>query len=134
MVSPVRRTLGPCPSSVAPSQEGEQGAGLRSRGLTGRRLCGLPAAQIHVERSVKELILEAREATRQLTQDLGRVPTESDLARHLGVSGADLREAQRAEMAFQPSSHLVIGGAVTGTGLSPRRLSSTPIPRPRWPG
>src|ERR1039457_4539404 len=60
--------------------------------------------QIHVKRSVKELMLEARAAARQLTQDLGRVPTESDLARHLGVSGADLREAQRAEMAFQPSS------------------------------
>jgi RNA polymerase sigma-B factor len=60
--------------------------------------------QVHVKRSVKELMLEVREATRQLTQDLGRVPTESDLARHLGVSGADLREAQRAEMAFQPSS------------------------------
>ena len=60
--------------------------------------------QVHVKRSVKDLILEAREATRQLTQDLGRVPTEADLARHLGVSSADLREAQRAEMAFQPSS------------------------------
>jgi RNA polymerase sigma-B factor len=60
--------------------------------------------QIHVKRSVQELILEAREAAGQLTQDLGRVPTESDLARHLGVSGADLQEAQRAEMAFQPSS------------------------------
>jgi RNA polymerase sigma-B factor len=59
---------------------------------------------VHVTRSVQELIMEAREATRQLTQDLGRVPTESDLARHLGVSGADLREARRAELAFRPSS------------------------------
>ena len=60
--------------------------------------------QIHVKRSVKDLMVEAREATRQLTQDLGRVPAEADLARHLGVSGADLQEARRAEMAFQPSS------------------------------
>jgi RNA polymerase sigma-B factor len=60
--------------------------------------------QIHVKRSVKELVLDVREATRQLTQDLGRVPSESDLARHLGVSGDDLRDAQRAEMAFQPCS------------------------------
>ena len=59
---------------------------------------------VHVKRSVQELILEARKATTQLTQDLGRVPTESDLARHLGVSGADLREAQRAELALRPSS------------------------------
>jgi RNA polymerase sigma-B factor len=59
---------------------------------------------VHVKRSVQELILEAREATTQLTQDLGRMPTESDLARYLGVSHADLREAQGAELAFRPSS------------------------------
>lgn len=60
--------------------------------------------QIHVKRSVQELILSMRAATGQLTQDLGRTPTESDLARHLGVSRDHLREAQRAELAFQPSS------------------------------
>jgi RNA polymerase sigma-B factor len=60
--------------------------------------------QVHVKRSVKELMLEVREASRQLTQDLGRVPSESDLARHLGVSDADLREARRAELAYQPWS------------------------------
>ena len=32
------------------------------------------------------------------------MPTESDLARHLGVSDDELREARRAEMAFQPGS------------------------------
>jgi len=52
--------------------------------------------QIHVKRSVKELVLDVREATRQLTQDLGRVPSEADLARHLGVSGDDLRDARLA--------------------------------------
>jgi RNA polymerase sigma-B factor len=60
--------------------------------------------QLHVERSVQELILRVRAATGELTQDLGRLPTESDLASHLGVSGEDLRQAQRAELAFQPSS------------------------------
>jgi RNA polymerase sigma-B factor len=60
--------------------------------------------QIHVGRSVQELVLQVREATGSLTQDLGRTPTESDLAVHLGVSGADLRHAQRAELAFQPYS------------------------------
>jgi RNA polymerase sigma-B factor len=60
--------------------------------------------QIHVKRSVKELVLEAREATRQLTQELGRVPAESDLARCLGVSITDIRDAQLAEMAWQPAS------------------------------
>ena len=60
--------------------------------------------QIHVVRPVKELVMQARTATWQLAQELGRTPTESDLAASLGVSSHDLRAAQLAEMAFQPSS------------------------------
>jgi RNA polymerase sigma-B factor len=60
--------------------------------------------QVHVARSVKELAVRARAATWQLTQELGRMPAEADLAASLGVSGHDLRNAQLAEMAFQPSS------------------------------
>ena len=60
--------------------------------------------QIHVVRPVKELVMQARTATWQLAQELGRMPTESDLAASLGVSGHDLRNAQLAEMAFEPSS------------------------------
>ncbi len=57
--------------------------------------------QMHVKRPVQELVLEVREATWRLAQELGRTPAESDLAKHLGVSGDELRQAQRAEMAFQ---------------------------------
>ena len=53
---------------------------------------------------MQDLVLEARAATWRLTQELGRTPADSDLARHLGVSGDDLRQARRAELAFQPSS------------------------------
>jgi RNA polymerase sigma-B factor len=60
--------------------------------------------QIHVKRSVQDLMLQARAATGPLAQQLGRTPTESDLATHLRVSVADLRLAERAELAFQPSS------------------------------
>jgi RNA polymerase sigma-B factor len=60
--------------------------------------------QVHVKRPVQELVLEVRTATGQLTQELGRTPTDSDLARHLGVSGDDLRQARRAELAFWPYS------------------------------
>jgi RNA polymerase sigma-B factor len=60
--------------------------------------------QIHVKRSVQELVLQVRAATWRLTQELGRTPTESDIAGHLGVSGDDLRQARRAEMAFWPYS------------------------------
>ncbi len=59
---------------------------------------------VHVKRSVQELALEAREADRQLTQDLGRAPTGPEMARHLGVSSDDLQDARRAELAFRPSS------------------------------
>jgi RNA polymerase sigma-B factor len=60
--------------------------------------------QLHVVRPVKELVMQARTATWELAQELGRTPTESDLAASLGVSGHDLRNAQLAEMAFEPSS------------------------------
>jgi RNA polymerase sigma-B factor len=59
---------------------------------------------VHVNRSVQDLVLEARKAAAQLTQDLGREPTHSEMSRHLEVSGEDLRAAQRAELAFRPSS------------------------------
>ena len=60
--------------------------------------------QVRVNRPVQELVLEVREATWRLAQELGRTPAESDMARHLGVSRNDLRQAQRAEMAFWPNS------------------------------
>jgi RNA polymerase sigma-B factor len=71
---------------------------------------------VHVQRSVQELVLEARAASGQLTQDLGRVPTDSDLARHLGVSGGELHEARLAEMAFLPGSLDAPMGGEPGTG------------------
>jgi RNA polymerase sigma-B factor len=59
---------------------------------------------LHVDRPVQELILQVRDATGPLTQQLGRTPADSDLARHLGVSGDKVRQARRAQLAFQPSS------------------------------
>jgi RNA polymerase sigma-B factor len=60
--------------------------------------------QVRVKRPVQELVMEVREATWRLAQELGRTPAESDLARHLGVSRDELRQAQRAELAFQSYS------------------------------
>jgi RNA polymerase sigma-B factor len=60
--------------------------------------------QVRVARPVQELVLDVRTATAQLSQDLGRTPDEPDLASYLDVSKADLREAQRAEMAYSPRS------------------------------
>jgi RNA polymerase sigma-B factor len=59
---------------------------------------------LRVGRPVQELVLQVRDATGPLTQELGRIPADSDLALHLGVSGDDVRRAQQAQLAFQPSS------------------------------
>jgi RNA polymerase sigma-B factor len=59
---------------------------------------------IRVPRPVQELILEVHADAGPLAQDLGRVPAEAELARHLGVTGDALREARQAELAFQPGS------------------------------
>ena len=72
---------------------------------------------VHVVRPVKELVMQVRTATWQLAQELGRIPTESDLAASLGVSGHDLRNAQLAEMAFEPSSLDAPLSGQSGTGL-----------------
>jgi RNA polymerase sigma-B factor len=59
---------------------------------------------VHIKRSAQELVLEVREATGHLAQELSRAPGESDLARYLGVSGDDVRDAQFAALAFQTFS------------------------------
>jgi RNA polymerase sigma-B factor len=59
---------------------------------------------LHVRRPVQELVLQVREVTGPLTHQLGRTPHDSDLARHLGVSGDEMRQARQAQLAFQPSS------------------------------
>ena len=70
---------------------------------------------VHVKRSVQDLVLKVRKATSQLTQDLGRAPTQSEMARYLGVSCDDLRDAQRAELASRPSSLDTLLASQAGT-------------------
>jgi RNA polymerase sigma-B factor len=59
---------------------------------------------LHVDRQLQELLLAVRDATGPLTHRLGRTPADSDLARHLGVSGDRVRQARQAQLAFSPSS------------------------------
>jgi RNA polymerase sigma-B factor len=59
---------------------------------------------VHVKRSVQELRLELRRARTELAQQLSRAPKDAELAEFLGISGEDLHDAQRAEVAFQASS------------------------------
>jgi RNA polymerase sigma-B factor len=59
---------------------------------------------VHVKRSTQELRLELCRARAELTQQLSRAPKQRELAQHLGISDDDLRDAQRADLAFQASS------------------------------
>jgi RNA polymerase sigma-B factor len=56
--------------------------------------------QIRVRRQSQELLLEMRAAEEAMTQQLGRAPTDSELARHLGATEDDVLEARQARLAF----------------------------------
>jgi RNA polymerase sigma-B factor len=59
---------------------------------------------VHVKRSLQELRLELRSAISELTHELGRMPADAELARHVGVPVEDVIEARRADLAFRASS------------------------------
>jgi len=59
---------------------------------------------VHVKRSLQELRLAVRDASAELTQDLGRAPSEAELARRLNVSADELRQVRQVDMAYQSSS------------------------------
>jgi RNA polymerase sigma-B factor len=58
--------------------------------------------QVRVQRSSQELMLAVRDVRATLTQELGRAPRHQELAEAAGISMADLRDAEQAEMAFRP--------------------------------
>ena len=60
--------------------------------------------QIHVRRSAQELLLALRKAAEDLTQQLGRPPTEQELGERLGVSQDDMQEARQADLVFSTYS------------------------------
>jgi RNA polymerase sigma-B factor len=70
---------------------------------------------VHVARSMQELAIKAHEAARLLAQNLGRVPDETELAGHLGVTTASLRAARQAEMSRRPAS---LDTPLAGAGVS----------------
>jgi len=60
--------------------------------------------QVHVKRSLQEQRLAARDATAELTQALGRAPTDEELAARLDISVAELAEVRQVDLAYQSSS------------------------------
>jgi len=57
-----------------------------------------------VKRSVQELRLELRDTAAELTAELGRLPSDGELATHAGVSEDEVREVRQADMAFRAAS------------------------------
>jgi RNA polymerase sigma-B factor len=75
--------------------------------------------QVRVRRSAQELRHELRRARAELTQHLARAPRAGELAAYLGVSVADLREAERADLMFQASSlNAPLAGADEGVNVA----------------
>ena len=60
--------------------------------------------QVRVGRPLQERVLEVRQADHLLSQRLGRMPTDAELASDLGTGEADIREARQAELVLQPLS------------------------------
>ena len=60
--------------------------------------------QIRVRRSTQELRLRIGAATADLTQELSRPPSDAELAARLGVTEAEVADAQLASQAFQVAS------------------------------
>lgn len=60
--------------------------------------------QVHVHRAAQDLYRELRFARAELTQQLARSPRQAELASYMGVSLADLLDAERAGNAFELSS------------------------------
>ena len=56
--------------------------------------------QMRVPRQSQELLLEMRAAEEDLTSQLSRAPSDSELAVRVGVPEADVLEARRAHLAF----------------------------------
>lgn len=65
------------------------------------RYAGLVRAwQVRVPRQVQELLLEMRVAAAELTQELGRVPADHEIAARLGVTEDDVGQAREAHLVF----------------------------------
>jgi RNA polymerase sigma-B factor len=56
---------------------------------------------VHVERPVQELVLEVRDTTEKLSQQLGRAPSDAELAASIGASVQTVRRGRLAEVALR---------------------------------
>jgi RNA polymerase sigma-B factor len=79
--------------------------------------------QIHVRRAAQETLLAVRKARAELAQQLGRTPTDREIAVRLGVSDADVLEARRADLVFTTYSLDAPLGSGSGSRPGPGSAS-----------
>jgi RNA polymerase sigma-B factor len=79
---------------------------------------------VRVPRGVKELHIRVAPALAELRQSLGRSPTITEIARHLGSSEEDLLEAMEAGAAYRPDSMDASSQHGDGPSLGDRLISS----------
>jgi RNA polymerase sigma-B factor len=60
--------------------------------------------QIHVRRQAQETLLEMRKASEVLTHQLGRAPSDQELAERLHVTEDEISEARQADLVFSTYS------------------------------
>ena len=60
--------------------------------------------QLSVRRADQDLLLRARAVRAELVQELGRVPVDAEVARHLEITVDELEAADAAASAFAPAS------------------------------
>jgi RNA polymerase sigma-B factor len=60
--------------------------------------------QIHVRRQAQEVLLQLRTATEDMTHQLGRTPTDPELAARLGITADEVLEARQAGLVFSTYS------------------------------
>lgn len=56
--------------------------------------------QVHIRRTLQELRIRVVNSEGDLVQQLGRLPTDRELADYLGLTETDVRDARRADQAF----------------------------------
>ncbi|AVT38422.1 hypothetical protein C6W10_20450 [Plantactinospora sp. BB1] len=60
---------------------------------------------VHVPRQLQELSQEVRQCAATLRQRLAREPSEAELAREMGASVVDVRQARQSSLGYRPASY-----------------------------
>lgn len=90
------------------------------------------AWSVRVPRALQESTLEVGRSSEQLTQELGRHPTASEIASDLGVEQSDVLDAQRARVAYRWES-IDVPDPETGSSMADSLRDGASDAAELWP-